>query len=67
MNAAATCLLALLMSGCAHTRVTEYTGDGWYMTAEGAVEGCAVTSIGEQAGCLRYAGKRCTYESEGCE
>lgn len=65
LKIAATCLL--LLQGCAHTRVTEYTGDGWYMTAKGAVEGCAVTSIGKQSGCLRYAGKQCVYESEGCE
>lgn len=71
LKIAATCLM--LLQGCTliapanELRVTEYDGRGWYMTASGAAAGCRVVRAGTVKGCLRYAGKTCTFESEGCE
>ena len=66
-------VLALTLTGCTllapehELRVTEYGGGGWYMAATGEAAGCRVVRSGEVAGCLTYAGDKCTYESVGCK
>lgn len=66
-------LLALMLQGCtllmpsSELRVTEYGGNGVYLTAYGEVAGCRVTREETIKGCLVYSGKHCTYESEGCK
>ena len=72
-------IAATLILGCAsfaqptnETRVSEYSGGvegGYPLFVEGKAtirNGCRVVTEGAVAGCFRYTGETCTYESENC-
>ena len=64
-------ILLGLLSGCTliapenELRVTEYDGNGWYMTAKGEAAGFRVVQSGSIKGRLIFRGKNGIYEFDG--